>query len=176
MNVALVPGEVRVKRLEMWMDTYQDAVLRTCYMMLSDRAQAEDALQDTFLKAWRSMDAFEARNGASEKTWILKIAINTCKNYRRSAWFRRVDKTKIIEELPAALTGVTEESRDMFLTVMTLEEKLKQVVFLYYYHELTYKEIGEMLSITAPAVKKRLDKAIKILKSQLEGRDWDEKK
>ena len=93
-------------------------------MYLADRAQAEDALQDTFLKAWRSMDAFEARNGASEKTWILKIAINTCKNYRRGAWFRHIDKTKIIEELPAAVTGVTEESRDMFLSVMMLEDKL----------------------------------------------------
>lgn len=176
MNVALVPGEVRKHRLEEWMKQYGDAVLRTCYMYLADRAQAEDALQDTFLKAWRSMDAFEARNGASEKTWILKIAINTCKNYRRGAWFRHIDKTKIIEELPAAVTGVTEESRDMFLSVIMLEDKLKQVVILYYYHALTYKEIGEMLSITAPAVKKRLDKAVKILKNQLEGREADEKK
>ena len=176
MNVALVPGEVRKHRLEEWMKQYGDAVLRTCYMYLADRALAEDALQDTFLKAWRSMDSFEARNGAGEKTWILKIAINTCKNYRRGAWFKHIDKTKIIEELPTAVTGVTEESRDMFLSVMMLEEKLKQVVILYYYHELTYKEIGEMLSITAPAVKKRLDKAVKVLKYQLKGRDTDEKK
>lgn len=176
MNIALVPGEVRKHRFEMWMNTYGDAVLRTCYMYLADRAQAEDALQDTFLKVWRNMDAFEGRNGASEKTWILKIAINTCKNYRRGAWFRHIDKTKIIEELPTSVTGVTEESRDMFLSVMMLEEKLKQVVILYYYHELTYKEIGEMLSITAPAVKKRLDKAMKTLKMQLEGRDEDERK
>lgn len=176
MNVALVPGEVRKHRLEEWMKQYGDAVLRTCYMYLADRALAEDALQDTFLKAWRSMDSFEARNGAGEKTWILKIAINTCKNYRCGAWFKHIDKTKIIEELPTAVTGVTEESRDMFLSVMMLEEKLKQVVILYYYHELTYKEIGEMLSITAPAVKKRLDKAVKVLKYQLEGRDTDEKK
>ena len=176
MNVALVPGEVRKHRLEEWMKQYGDAVLRTCYMYLADRALAEDALHDTFLKAWRSMDSFEARNGAGEKTWILKIAINTCKNYRRGVWFKHIDKTKIIEELPTAVTGVTEESRDMFLSVMMLEEKLKQVVILYYYHELTYKEIGEMLSIIAPAVKKRLDKAVKVLKYQLEGRDTDEKK
>ncbi len=176
MNVALVPGEVYEKRLEIWIEKYSDAVLRTCYMFLSDRAQAEDALQDTFLKAWRSMDAFEARNGASEKTWILKIAVNTCINYRRSAWFRHIDKTKIIEELPLTVTGITEESRDMFLSVMMLDKKLRQVVFLYYYHELTYKEIGDMLSITASAVKKRLDKALKILKIQLEGRDRDEEK
>ena len=176
MNIALVPGEVYRKRLEIWMEKYSDAVLRTCYMYLADRAQAEDALQDTFLKAWRNMDAFEARNGASEKTWILKIAINTCKNYRRGAWLKHIDKTKIIEKLPEAVTGVTEESRDMFLSVMMLEEKLKQVVILYYYHELTYKEIGEIMSITAPAVKKRLDKAVRILKQQMEGRDTDEKK
>lgn len=176
MNVALVPGDERKRRLEMWMESYGDAVLRTCYMILSDRAQAEDALQDTFLKVWRSMDSFEGRNGSSEKTWILKIAVNTCKNYRVSAWNRRIDKTKIIEELPPAVTGVAEESRDMFLSVMGLDQKLRQVVILYYYHALTYKEIGEITNLTAPAVKKRLDKAVKTLKTQLYGRDEDERK
>ena len=175
MNIALVPGDEKKKRLEAWMEMYADAVLRTCWMMLSDRALAEDALQDTFLKAWRSMDSFEGRRGASEKTWILKIAINTCKNYRVSAWNRHIDKAKIIEELPPSVTGIAEESRDLFLSVMALEKKLRQVVILYYYHDLTYREIGEITDLTAPAVKKRLDKAMKTLKTQLEGRDEDER-
>lgn len=48
MNIALVPGDEKKKRLEAWMETYADAVLRTCWMMLSDRALAEDARRTLF--------------------------------------------------------------------------------------------------------------------------------
>jgi len=85
MNIALVPSKVRKQRLEAWIAEYSDAVLRTCYIYLADMALAEDSLQDTFLKVWRNMDSFEGRNGSSVKTWIIRIAINTCKNYRTSA-------------------------------------------------------------------------------------------
>jgi len=169
MNRALVPGEVRRQRLEAWVAEYSDAVLRTCYIYLADMALAEDALQETFLKVWRSMDDFEGRNGSSAKTWIIRIAINTCKNYRSSAWFRRVDKSKIIEELPPSVTGVTDESRDVFFEVMQLPVKLKQVVLLYYYHGMNMVETAEILRISRAAVQKRLKKAYELLRIQLEG-------
>ena len=102
MTDALVPGESRELRLEAWLTAYGDAVLRMCFIYLADRQLAEDALQDTFLKAWRRMDSCEARSGASAKTWIMRIAINTCKDYRRSAWFRHVDMEKAIEDIPLA--------------------------------------------------------------------------
>lgn len=55
------------RRLEDWMRTYGTAILRTCFVILSDAREAEDAMQDTFLRAWRAMDTFEQRNGASVK-------------------------------------------------------------------------------------------------------------
>ena len=174
MNRALVPSEVRRQRLEAWVAEYSDAVLRTCYIYLADMAAAEDALQETFLKVWRSMDSFEGRNGSSVRTWIIRIAINTCKNYRSSAWFRRVDKSKIIEELPPSVTGVTDESRNVFFEVMQLPDKLKQVVLLYYYHGMNMAEIGDILKISRTAVQKRLKKAYELLRIQLEGSDLDE--
>jgi len=176
MNNALVPGEVRRQRLEAWIAEYSDAVLRTCYVYLGDMALAEDALQDTFLRAWRSMDSFEGRNGSSVKTWIIRIAINTCINYRRSAWHRHIDRRKIIEELPQGMTAVTDESRTVFLEVMELPDKLKQAVLLYYYHDLKLEEIVGILKISRSAVQKRLKKACELLKSQLEGSEFDEKR
>ena len=176
MNRALVPGEVRRQRLEAWVAEYSDVVLRTCYIYLADMALAEDALQETFLKVWRSMDRFEGRNGSSAKTWIIRIAINTCKNYRASAWFRRVDRSKIIEELPPSMTGVTDESRSIFFEVMELPDKLKQVVLLYYYHGMNMNETAEILKVSRAAVQKRLKKAYELLRIQLEGRDTDEKR
>ena len=60
------------RRLEDWMRTYGTAILRTCFVILSDAREAEDAMQDTFLRAWRAMDTFEQRNGASVKTWLMR--------------------------------------------------------------------------------------------------------
>jgi len=174
MNIALVPSEVRKQRLEAWIAEYSDTVLRTCYIYLADMALAEDALQDTFLKVWRNMDSFEGRNGSSVKTWIIRIAINTCKNYRTSAWHRRVDTSKIIEELPPSITGVTDDSRAVFMEVMHLPDKLKQVVILYYYHGMNRAETGDILGISRTAVQHRLKKAYELLRIQIEGSDPDE--
>lgn len=176
MNRALVPGEVRRQRFEAWVAEYSDAVLKTCYIYLADMALAEDALQETFLKVWRGMDRFEGRGGASVRTWIIRIAINTCKNTRSSAWFRRVDRSRIIEELPPSVTGVTDESRDVFFAVMELPAKLRQVVILYYHHGFTMDETAGILKISRAAVQKRLKKAYELLRIQLEGSDTDEKR
>ncbi len=174
MNIALVPGDARRQQFEAWVGEYSTAVLRTCYVYLADRALAEDALQDTFMKVWRSMDQFERRNGSSAKTWILRIAINTCKDYRANAWWRRVDLSKAIEDLPPSVMGVSDESRDLFLTVMRLPIKLRQVVLLYYYHDMTMAEIAGILNIGKSAVHHRLKKAYALLRMQLEGSDRDE--
>lgn len=171
MSLGSVPHEVRRQRLEQWISEYSDAVLRTCYLYLADRDLAEDALQDTFLKVWRNMDRFEGRNGCSVKTWIIRIAINTCKNYRASAWHRRIDTGKAVEALPEA---VSDESRELFLSVLQLPEKLRQVVILYYYHDMNMAEIGEVLRISRSAVQHRLQKACALLRTQLEGRETDE--
>lgn len=174
MRSPAIPSEARKARLTAWVAEYSDDVLRTCYVILADRALAEDAMQDTFLKVWRNMESFEGRNGSSVKTWILRIAINTCKNYRNSAWHRRVDKSRIIEELPPAVTGVTDDSRAVFLEVMRLPDKLRQAVLLYHYHGMNMAEIGGILKISRSAVQHRLKRAYALLRIQMEGSDTDE--
>ena len=72
--------------LERLVAQYQGAVLRTCYLYLCDRSQAEDAVQETFLKVYRNLDSF--RGESSEKTWILKIAMRTCYDMNHSGWSR----------------------------------------------------------------------------------------
>ena len=80
---------------------YQQPLLRTCFLYLRDRALAEDAVQETFLKAYRSLASF--RGECSEKTWLMKIAINTCCDLRRAHRLRRIDPCRIPELLPQAL-------------------------------------------------------------------------
>ena len=174
MNNPLVPREVQEQQLASWLTQYGDAVLRMCFIYLEDRDLAQDALQDTFIKVWRNIDSFQERNGSSIKTWIMRIAINTCKDYKRTSWFRHTDRSKAIEDLPLAIQDVTSESRAIFLDVMGLPAKYKQVILLYYFQGMTMKEVGEALHLSRSTVQNRLKKAYALLRHLQEGSDLNE--
>ncbi|HPJ03157.1 MAG TPA: sigma-70 family RNA polymerase sigma factor [Candidatus Limiplasma sp.] len=161
MDDALVPSEVQ---LEAWLTEYGDAVLRTCYLYLADRTLAEDALQDTFIKVWRGMNG--RRGESSVKTWILRIAINTCKDYKRTAWLRHVDRSKPVEALPLSSADTTEESRELFDAVMRLPAKYKQAILLYHFHNLTMAETADVLKTSRSTVQNRLHKAYTLLEPE----------
>ncbi len=73
-------------------------VYRTCFVYLSDAHLAEDAMQETFLKAYKARKSF--RGQASPSTWLMRIAINVCKDMRRGSWFRHVDRKISLDDLP----------------------------------------------------------------------------
>ena len=163
------------QRLESWVRTYGDAVLRICFVYLADASQAEDAMQDTFLRAWHAMSRFEGRNGCSEKTWLMRIAMNVCRDYRRSRWFRHMDLRHALDELPAHLTAIFPEERLLMLDILRLPTKYKQVILLYYYQDMTLEEIAQTLQTSRSTVHHRLKKAEALLKTTLTGGDIDEK-
>ncbi len=165
MEFASVPSEIRLKE---WISRYSDDVLRTCFVLLSDKSLAEDAMQDTFMKAWKAMGQFEGTN-ASPKTWLMRIAVNTCKDYRRTQWLRHRSQTRPIDELPEAVLPTTSVSRELFLTVMGLPDKYKRVVLLYHYQDMTMEEVADALRVSRPAVSRRLKKAYELLRAELEG-------
>ncbi len=171
MGNAEAPGDDRKQLLETWINQYTDALLRVCYVSLRDRAQAEDATQETFLKAWQHMGQFRSKSDVSEKAWLMRIAVNTCRDYHRSKWFRHVDRRKSIDELPQVTAGP--EDHALLRDVYELPEKLKQAILLYYYQELTLNETAAALGIGRSAVCKRLKKAQSLLKGRLTGRDFD---
>ena len=73
--------------LQRMLEVYGNDVLRLCTLYLKDRHLAEDALQETFIKVWQKYHTYLGQ--ANEKTWIMRIAINVCKNYLRTAWIKR---------------------------------------------------------------------------------------
>lgn len=113
------------RRLEDWMRTYGTAILRTCFVILSDAREAEDAMQDTFLRAWRAMDTFEQRNGASVKTWLMRIAINVCRDYQRKRWFRHIDMRHALEDLPQGM-NLQETADALGISKSTVHTRLKK--------------------------------------------------
>lgn len=158
--------------LERLVAQYQGAVLRTCYLYLCDRSQAEDAVQETFLKVYRNLDSF--RGESSEKTWILKIAMRTCYDMNHSGWSRFFNRRVTPEMLPEASVPFTERDDALTQAVMRLPEKLRRVIILYYYQGLGVREIAETLGITQPSVSNRMKRGREKLKAALEGREIDE--
>ena len=78
-------------KIEELIDLYGDDILRLCLLYLGDRQLAEDAFQETFVKAWKRMSSF--RGESSVKTWLCTIAVNTCRSMLRTGWLRMRRKT-----------------------------------------------------------------------------------
>ena len=169
MERAVVPSMIREQRLNQWIEDSSDSILRTCFLYLSDQTQAEDATQDTWIKAWKHMDDFERKGIVNEKAWLLRIAINTCKDYRRTAWFRHVDRSKALDELPPQLIAVEPEDRTLTLMVMDLPDRYKQVILLHFFQGLTMQETADALGASQSTVHRRLKKAEELLKGSLTG-------
>jgi len=168
---ARVTAEQQIKRL---MESYGTAMLRMCYLSLRDRMLAEDAVQDSFLKAYQKLDAF--RGECSEKTWLMRIAVNTCRDYQRKAWMRWHDRSISVEQLilPGG-TPVDSYDDTVLKNVMALPKKEREVVLLRYYQEMKLSEIAQVLSLPEGTVTSRLNRARSRLRRQLEGWYFDEK-
>ncbi len=147
----------RQQALTRWMEQYQQELLKMCYLYLHDRDLAEDAVQETFLKAYRSQGRF--RGDSSEKTWLMRIAINTCKDLRRGSWFRWVDRRVTPEDLPLQTAAPRPDSVLITLEVMNLPPREREVVVLCGYENLSATEAARVLGISSAAVSKRMKKA-----------------
>lgn len=162
----------RDSELERLVAQYQKPLLRMCFLYLRDKALAEDAVQETFLKAYRSMETFRA--DSSEKTWLMKIAMHTCCDVYRSRWYKMIDRRFTPDMLPEAAQPFEPEEESLVCEVMQLPRKLREVLLLYYYQDMNVMEIADSLGISQSSVSGRLKRAREKLRMQLEGRDSDE--
>ena len=170
MERAAVPSMVREERLRRWIDQYADPITKVCFASLQDRALAEDACQDTFLKAWKHMETYERKHIQNDKAWLMRIAVNICRDYRRSAWLRHVDGRASLDQLPE-IPAAEGEDRALAMDICRLPEKLRQPVLLYYYQGLTIQETAGALAVPQTTVHRRLKKARELLKESLRGGD-----
>lgn len=171
MKAVLDPDSEREEAIERMVRTWQAPLLRLCCVQLRDRSLAEDAVQETFVKAYRNWAQF--RGESSEKNWLCRIAVNTCRDMRRSGWFRHNDRRITLDMLPEPIAPPQEEHVDMVTAVMELPQKYREVLMLYYYQDMTLREIAETLGIAESNVSGRLKKARALMRKVLEGRDSD---
>ena len=154
------------------MAEHKTSLMRIAYMYLGDEALAEDAVQDTFIKAYTHMDRF--RDESSKKTWLTRIIINTCKDVRKSAWFRNRARTTTLYAVPDQGKADTYSDDTVLQAVMNLSEKDKQVILLRFYQEMTVPEIAKVLRIPVATATSRLNRAKAHLRESLKGRYFDE--
>ncbi len=167
------PMNSREEMLAHMVAQYEVILLRTCYMYLRDKGLAEDATQETFLKAYNALDTF--RGESSEKTWLMRIAMNTCRDMRRNAWFRYMDRSVEIERLPQpARVFEYMEADDLTQAILKLPTKHKEVILLHFYQDMTMREIASVLDISASTVQKRVKAACSKLKRMLGKEDFYE--
>jgi len=164
--------------IETLMRLYGNDVLRTAYMYVKDSHAAEDIFQDVFIKVNQKLNTFQGNS--SIKTWIIRITINTCKDYLKSAWNRRV--VPMMEYQEDSIISETDyddvekqDTKDMIMKeVLSLPSKYKDIVLCVYYHQMSLTEAAGVLNIAEGTAKSRLSRARKRLKAALEGRISDE--
>ena len=165
------PDSRRDQTIERLITQHQTSLLRLCYVQLQDQALAEDAVQETFLKAYKGFDSF--RGDSSEKTWLTRIAVNTCRDFQRGAWFKHTDRRVTPDMLPVGTVQPDTEDLDLSLAVMKLPRKMREAILLYYYQDMSTEEIAETLGIAQSSVSNRLRRGREKLRKLLEGRDQD---
>jgi RNA polymerase sigma-70 factor (ECF subfamily) len=149
-------------------ERYQRDVYRLCYRFVNNHEDANDMAQEAFLKAFRAIGRF--RGDSSFSTWIYRIAVNTCLNFRAS---RRPESQELPETIPDSAARAdehmehAEQSRRVRDAVTRLPEKQRATLILKVYHELTHEEVAGILGSTVGTVKANLFHALANLRRTL---------
>ncbi len=143
---------------------YSKAMLNAAYSILKSTADAEDAVQEAFLKYIQKKPVFNSSE--HEKAWLIRVTINIAKNILRSS--ERKMKT-VYEDIQNIQLNESDENTEILESVMCLDEKYRIIIHLYYYEEYSLKEIASILHLPSATVGTRLSRGRKILKTMLKG-------
>jgi RNA polymerase sigma factor (sigma-70 family) len=149
---------------------YQGIAFRTAYVLAGNGADAEEAAQDGFVKAWRALGRF--RDGAPFRPWLLQIVANEARNRRRSAGRRAHLALRAATEHPSGDAAPSPEAallsaqqREALLTAVNdLPEDQRSVITLRYFVGLSEQEVADTLDLPTGTVKSRTSRALERLR------------
>lgn len=168
----MTPSEM-TKEITRLVEEYGNDVLRIATVILKSKELAEDVFQETFLRVVRSYSGY--RRESSEKTWIISIAVNICRDYMRSAWKKRVVVTDDFLSYSSDDVDTEEilekrsERQALINAILKLPDKYREIIHLYYYQEMGINDIAKVLKIPGGTVKSRLFKARELLHDMIGG-------
>lgn len=180
----MIPDELWVKKavegdlnaFNEIMKRHQAKIYNLAYRLLGNAEDADDATQETFIEAYKSLKSFQYKSKFF--TWLYRVALNTCHQQIRKAESRKrtltafADNFKILNsengmETPDSVTIKKEQETLLQAAIDKLPEKQKQVIVLFYVQNLKYREIAEIIGCPEGTVASRLNTAIRNLKPKL---------
>ena len=159
--------------IEHYVEHYADYLYHMAYMYTKDRFVAEEIVQDVFVKFYQSQ---QFKGKASAKTYLTKMVINKCYDYLRKEKVKRLVTLEIFQTTSKSTEfQLIEqyEQDEIIAVILTLPVKYREVIFLYYYEQLSAVDIATMLHVSASTVRTRLQRAREKLKSSLSETDWE---
>lgn len=155
--------------IEEVVNTYSDMVYRIALNILCNIDDANDVMQDVFLRLVRNKSKIKSREHI--KHWLIKVTIN-CSRSKATESYKK--HTVSISEISESYASCSNEIDETIGSVMKLPEKYKVPIHLYYYQQLTVEEISKILGITRSGVRSRLSRGRNLLKEILEKEDNNE--
>lgn len=143
-------------------EEYADMIRRVCFYHLKNQADSEDVFQEVFLKYMLRKEPFCDKE--HERAWLLRVAMNACKDLLKSFFRRNVVSLDVISEIEAE---VSDGQREVLDAVLSLPEKYKDVIYLHYYEGYSASEIGKILNKKENTVYSLLSRGRGLLKNFL---------
>lgn len=158
-------------------DYYGEGIKRLIFTYVKNYAQTDDLFQDFLLKVYQNIGQFHGNS--SLKTWLYRIAINTCKDYLRSPINRIFSpgiKSDLIKTSQSAETQVLKKEyyQQLAQCIFSLPIKYREIFVLRFYQDFTIKEISEAVGIPESTVRTRIMRGKEKIKEQLGGDGFDE--
>lgn len=155
---------------------HEDRIYNVCRYMLGNEDDADDAAQDTFIKAYRNLSDF--RPDSSLYTWLYRIAVTTCLDYKKRPFFTSIfggtrEDDEVVSELPSdepspeRLYESKQTGHALRAGLKQLSEKFRTILILKEIEGLSYEEIADVLDISIGTVKSRISRAREELKQQM---------
>lgn len=148
---------------------YSPIVYRIALTKTQSSYDADDIFQEVFMKLCVNTKRFESEE--HRKAWIIKVTINCCNSHFTAPWRKNVDSLDdaIMSQIPDETTEEFDfgEGSDIYAQVLKLPQNMKEVVLLYYYEEMSVREISQVLQTSEVNIKKRLSRARQKLKLEL---------
>ena len=141
--------------------TYADMVYRLAFLRLRSSADAEDILQEVFVRCLRNGKAFH--DAEHQKAWLIRVTVNCTKTLATSAWRRHT-----VPERDDVLTEM-EDHTDVYAAVLALPKDYRTAIHLHYYEGYSVREIAKLTGSTEQAIKSRLFRARGMLHERLKG-------
>lgn len=153
--------EIKKEYVQKIVNKYSDMLFRICYCVLCNKVDAEDALQDTFVKLITKEPEFT--DDEHEKAWLIKVSTNISRNMLMLRLRRSTTNLDDITEI-----GIKDEDSEVFEAIMSLPVKYKIPMVLFYVEGYKTNEIADIMQVSSEVVRKRLQKGRELLKIEFE--------